>query len=197
MSKLHHIRYITVDESEDSKDELLAASTEDGRIIFCSTRETRKPEADDPEPSIPYTQVRAQLGGRPCGLSGRVKDFDILLLDESQSRLWKNDYLVVTCSSDGAVRIWLLTRKELQLAAKKQQDGDSKKQKQEEKGTTTASVQQVGKLLGTYETGNRITCLKAFVMQPPETDEDGFGESEFESFGDDDDESGSEESDEE
>lgn len=90
---------------------------------------------------------------------------------------------MVTGSSDGAVRIWLLTRKE--LAAKKQ-DSDSEKQKKEQ---DTANPQQVGKLVGTYETGNRITCLKAFVMLPPEADDpSALGESEFESFGDDDEE---------
>jgi protein MAK11 len=28
--------------------------------------------------------------------------------------------------------------------------------------------QQVGKLLNVYETGNRITCLRAFIMLPPD-----------------------------
>ena len=30
-------------------------------------------------------------------------------------------------------------------------------------------ITQVGSLLGTYEAGNRITCLRAFVMSQPES----------------------------
>jgi protein MAK11 len=49
---------------------------------------------------------------------------------------------------------------------------------------------QIGTLIGTYETGNRITCLDAFVMRSAS---DGFGGlSEFEGLTEAEDESDSE-----
>lgn len=164
-SKLHQIKYINLDPSSDDGDELLAASTEDGRIIFYSTKKLRKAE-DDEESSIPYAEAVAQLGGKQSGLPGRVKDFEILSLrDELKTN--KNDFLVVTGSSDGTVRVWLLGGKDL-------------KETTDSKSGNGSNTRQVGKLLNTYETGNRITCLKAFVMLPPE-DASALGESEDES----------------
>ena len=36
-----------------------------------------------------------------------------------------------------------------------------------------SATRQIGLLLGTYEAGNRITCLKAFVMLDPEIETNG------------------------
>jgi protein MAK11 len=58
--------------------------------------------------------------------------------------------LFVTGNSDGVVRVWKASGKEISSAKK-------------DKETT-----QIGKLLTTAETGNRITCLAAFVMLPAE-----------------------------
>ncbi|KAL1965658.1 hypothetical protein VTN77DRAFT_5335 [Rasamsonia byssochlamydoides] len=190
MSKLHRIKYVNFSQQNDGTDELLAASTEDGRIIFYSTKETKPSGSDDSESSIPDAQIRAQLGGKACGLSGRVKDFEVLSLADSAA--WKDHFLLVTCGSDGAVRLWLLRREELEKPKSGPPNGDTKSEVQ---------PRQVGKLLSTYETGNRITCMVAFVMQKPE-DPSAMGESEFESGSgeednDDDDESSSEESDKE
>lgn len=182
MSKLHRIKYFNFNQGDDGADELLAASTEDGRIIFYSTKETKPSDSDDSDSPIPDAQVRAQFGGKACGLSGRVKDFEILSLADSAA--WKDHFLLVTCGSDGAVRVWLLRRGEFEKPKSGPQNGDTK---------GASQPRQVGKLLSTYETGNRITCMVAFVMQKPE-DPSAMGESEFESGGgeedhDDDDES--------
>lgn len=121
-SKLHQMRFVTVGEKS-----ILAISTEDGRIVFFN------PETDE-EGVVQYPMI-AQLGGRAAGITGRAKDFEILSID--------GILVVVTASSDGALRIWSLSEGELSKAS------DSK---------------QVGRLVATHETGNRITCLSAFVL---------------------------------
>lgn len=141
-SKLHQMKYIAL--GEDKTDELLAVSTEDGRVIFYSTKVLQKVDEDDESP-IPYATAVAQIGGKQAGLPGRIKDFEILSL-EGQSKEFRDNLLVVTGNSDGVVRIWKITGKE--LAAKPSAD----------------QIRQVGDLLTTYETGNRITCLASFIM---------------------------------
>lgn len=169
------MKYVVHDPSR-ADGELLAISTEDGRVIFYSTKKLRQPEAGS-ESSIPYAEAVAQLGGKPCGLRGRVKDFDILSLQDES--FGKNEFLVVTGSSDGVVRVWKLNGTD--LAAEPKDDSNT-------------ATRQTGQLLGTYETGDRITCMKSFVMMPsedPSTLQDSGdetevnGESETESEGDD------------
>ncbi|KAL4808994.1 60S ribosome biogenesis protein Mak11 [Aspergillus unguis] len=172
-SKLHEIKYVSMG-SEDS-DELVAVSTEDGRVIFYSATKTRKPDEGD-DSSIPYAEPVAQLGGKSQGFAGRVKDFALLSL-KGQPGVKGDDFAVVTANSEGVVRVWWLPG--IKLNAKQSSD---------------AKDIQVGKLLNSYETGNRITCLKAFVMMPAEepTPED------FESFDEEsEEEQSSEESDDE
>ncbi|KAL1871852.1 Protein mak11 [Paecilomyces lecythidis] len=155
LTKLHDISYITVDRSKEGEGELLAVSTEDGRVIFYSTKNTQTSRNEDGEEQIPDAVVVAQLGGKPCGLSGRVKDFELLELDGPGP--YKDSFAIVTGGSDGIVRVWLLAKNDLNIQKTKKSGEDSKKD--------AASPRQVGTLLGTYETGNRITCLKAFVMR--------------------------------
>ena len=146
------MKYIVRDPSSED-DELLSISTEDGRVIFYSTQKLRQPE-DESESTIPYAEPVAQLGGKPCGLPGRCKDYEILSLrDEPIGE--KDNFLVVAASSDGTVRVWKLTGAEL----------SGKSSSKDKKSTSTP---QVGTLLGSYETGDRITCMKAFVMLPSE-----------------------------
>lgn len=152
------MKYVSVDPSSEDSEELLAVSTEDGRIGFYSTQKTRKSD-DEAECPIPYAEAVAQLGGKPCGLPGRVKDFEIMNLKDEPA-VGKNDFLVVTGGSEGLVRVWLLHGKEL-VGEKSKPSGES-----------ATPVRQVGRLLNAYETGHRITCLKAFVMLPPSTAED-------------------------
>ncbi|GES62539.1 60S ribosome biogenesis protein Mak11 [Aspergillus terreus] len=154
-SKLHQLKYVTLDPSAEDSDELLAVSTEDARVIFYSTKKVHKPEDEENSP-IPYAEAVAQIGGRACGVPGRVKDFEIMSLQDERKE-FKNDFLVTTGSSEGVVRVWHLRGEEL--------TGTKESKTQDEKASST---RQVGKLLGAYETAYRITCLKAFVMLAPE-----------------------------
>jgi protein MAK11 len=142
------MKYVSLPVKGGEKEDFLAVSTEDGRVIFYSTKDTKKDE-EDTDCSIPHATPVAQLGGKQAGFPGRIKDFDILSL-EGQAKEYRNDVLVVTGNSDGVVRVWKLADKEIASA-------------KQDKETT-----QVGKLLSTNETGNRITCLASFVMLPAE-----------------------------
>lgn len=167
----------------DERDELLAVSTEDGRVVFYSTK-TFQEAGEDDESQIPYVTAVAQIGGRQAGFPGRIKDFEILNL-EGQPKEFQNKLLLVTGNSEGAVRIWTVDRKDLALPEK------STSEKKD-------STRQTGKLLTTYETGHRVTCLASFIMLPAEDpatllDSDEEEEEEL----DDDDNSSSEESEDE
>lgn len=177
-SKLHQMKYIAVDPTSDDGKDLIAVSTEDGRLIFYSTEKLQQAE-DDPDSSIPFAGAVAQLGGKAAGFPGRVKDFEIINLKEVPATK-KSGFLVVTGNSDGAVRVWMVDEKYLIG----QQPHDSK---------DNTNTLQVGRLLNTYETGNRITCLKGFVMlasedpstlEDSEDEEEGEGESAEESSDD-------------
>lgn len=148
------MKYIDTSTSADVRSELLAVSTEDGRVIFYTTTDLLEAAADE-ESHIPYASAVAQLGGKPAGLSGRVKDYDVLRL-AGKAGAKNDDFLVITGSSDGIVRIWRLCTTEIQ----------AKRPDTRTEGSPT--IKQIGQLLGTYETGHRITCLRAFVMLPPE-----------------------------
>ncbi|BCS00884.1 putative 60S ribosome biogenesis protein Mak11 [Aspergillus luchuensis] len=157
-SKLHQMKYVNPTPSSDDSDELLAVSTEDGRVIFYSTKQVQEATEEDDSP-IPYAEAVAQLGGRAAGFPGRVKDFEVLDLN-GQRVAGKDNLLVITGNSEGLVRVWLLQGADL---VKKDTKGTKKKSAETEK-----KVIQVGKFLNAYGTGNRITCLKAFVMLAPE-----------------------------
>lgn len=166
------MKYVSLPEGEEQKGDVLAVSTEDGRVIFYSTTELKDAEEDD-DSKIPYATPLAQIGGKQAELPGRIKDFEILSLAD-QAKEIRNDFLVVTGNSDGVVRIWKVAGKDLVPA----------KQSKDKKDTT----RQVGNLLTTYETGNRITCMAAFVMLPAEDPS-----TLFDSEGDDDEEDEEEE----
>ncbi|KAJ5368373.1 uncharacterized protein N7496_008133 [Penicillium cataractarum] len=153
-SKIHQMKYVSFGDDEEKKD-VLAVSTEDGRVIFYSTTVLQDAEEGD-DSTIPHATPVAQVGGKQADLPGRIKDFEVLSL-EGQATEIRNDFLLVTGNSDGVVRVWKVNGKSL-VPAKKS------KGSKESKDTT----RQTGKLLTTYETGNRITCLAAFVMLPAE-----------------------------
>ncbi|KAJ3461623.1 hypothetical protein MRS44_010176 [Fusarium solani] len=170
-SKIHQFFYVQVDEEADIT--LLAAATEDGRILFFSTKDedlTKPDDADDKKSeSLPTAKLVGQIGGKADGVDGRIKDFVVIKSATDASRMY-----VAGGSSDGRVRLWRVSVDELQ----------GKKKKQAKKGDDAAAGAGVGKLLGTYETRNRITCMTAFLMIPrPE----GAEESEYE-FSDEEDE---------
>jgi protein MAK11 len=143
-TKIHQLHYLPL----DSHPSIMLVSTEDGRVMLYDTSDTSLPD-EDAEKSrgkdeVPSSKLIAQIGGPGAGISGRVKDFEVLALSSSTC-------LIITGSSDGTVRSWFLDVQELEGGAKVEQG----------KGFT---AKQVGKLLGTYKTGTRITCLKAFIM---------------------------------
>lgn len=157
MMKIHQMSYVSVGEKDEDDAQLLAVSTEDGRVLFYSTKtedlEPPKVEAGK-EQQQPSAKLVAQLGGKEAGSTTRVKDFVLLTNGKGASK----QQFVVTGASDGAVKVWKLPPgKDI----KPLEDGKPK---------------QIGTLIGNYETGNRITCLAAFVMIPraegAEDDED-------------------------
>ncbi len=160
---------------DDETKDLLAVSTEDGRIVFYDTTNVIETQITKPasKPEIPNSKALCQLGGAAEGLTGRVKDFEILKPPDS------DDFLIVTGSSDGAVRLWVVDGSELVDEPPVSRDlndgvsisangGDGKAS---ENAIKLPATRQIGLLLGTYEAGNRITCLKAFVMSEPESPE--------------------------
>ncbi|KAL5629326.1 hypothetical protein BROUX41_001933 [Berkeleyomyces rouxiae] len=201
-TKVHQIAYVRLDESlpaDEDGDTLLAVSTEDGRVLFYSTRQSdlTKPASDDgdedeesdddDDSTLPVAKLVAQVGGRAAGVATRIKDFKVL-------RSADGAFVIVAGSSDGRVRVWRVESTELQMppaseAGAKRVKTDKKtagKSSADKKAVEEAVAPQVGKLLGTYETQNRITCLEAFIMTPrPEGLED--SEDEVESSSEDDD----------
>ncbi|KAK2812469.1 hypothetical protein FQN50_001470 [Emmonsiellopsis sp. PD_5] len=165
LTKLHQMKYVNVG-TPGNKLELLALSTEDGRILFYSTHPCTLIEpADGPAPN---GQLVAQLGGKDHGQPIRIKDFEFLPITAPG---WDSTFLIVTADTDGAVKLWMLTGSEfpgLEKLAKKEKSNN----KAENGASPITAVPQVGKLLGTYETDTRITCMRAFAMLDPEDEPD-------------------------
>jgi protein MAK11 len=133
------VKYVDFSKDKDGSKELLTVSTDDGRVLFYSTKEA---SAASDSSTIPDAELVCQVGGKASGLPGRIKGFEIL--NTSNFDKWKGTYLLVTSGSDGVIRIWALKIKEITS-----------------KGLSST-------LLDSYETGNRITCMVAFVMQKPQ-----------------------------
>ncbi|KAK1779284.1 WD40-repeat-containing domain protein [Copromyces sp. CBS 386.78] len=179
MTKVHEIKYVSLGKQEGAEEgaeekNVLAVATEDGRILFFDTAEKEllePPAPEEPkegagehkiklfEAKTPNAKLIAQLGGKTAGVLGRIKDFTVLPIEEEETG--KRSWFIASASSDGRVRMWRLESNDLLV--------------KEDEGLQAG--RQVGELLGTYETENRITCLGAFVMIPrPE----GSVESEYE-----------------
>lgn len=165
-TKIHQVCYFSIgEEDEDSRKTLLALSTEDGRIIFSSTATDHlSPIADAKGTMAPKRALTAgHLGGRDAGVTMRIKDFTIV---RSGSTLY-----VLGGSSDGTIRLWAVAESALRGAC---DSGSSKK------------GGEIGKLIGTYKTDNRVTCMTGYLMiANPEGVDD---EDDFEGFGDEDNE---------
>jgi protein MAK11 len=139
-TKVHEFCYVEV--GGEREDTVLAVSTEDGRVLFLSTAEEDL-EAPPKDKTLRVAKLVGTLGGKEAGVSGRIKDFAVLPVEDEDG---KRSFFVVTGSSDGRIRLWQVGAAELSGAGE--------------------SPGQVGKLLGVYETQNRITCVAAFVMIP-------------------------------
>ncbi len=144
--KIHEFCYVSMDSETESS--LLAVSTEDGRVLFFSTNtedlSTEEPTTAKKREKLPLAKLIAQVGGREAGVTGRIKDFAICKVAGHQG----DNLLIPTGSSDGKIRLFMLSVKDLAEAR------------------SMESPRQIGKQLGTYETENRITCLSAFIMIP-------------------------------
>ncbi|EXJ96216.1 hypothetical protein A1O1_01342 [Capronia coronata CBS 617.96] len=168
LTKVHQISYVSIPVSADEELALLAVSTEDGRVLFYDTDNptslTSTGGTNDEAPTIPSATLCATVGGKSAGVTGRVKDFEILFLAPVREN--QQDLAMVTASSDGTIRVFRLPVADLLSAAKSKKPA------------------HLGTVIGSYDTGNRITCLKAFVMQPPS--ENGVdpeaGDDDFEGF---------------
>lgn len=167
---------IPVDDGRTS--DILVVSTEDGRILFYSTTFTGETEKVNyqSKPTIPNARPIGQIGGSLDDFKGRIKDFEILNLPPVEDST--DNLLIVAGSSDGMIRLWMLDPAQLMFAnanLDKSPINDLKNSPNvngEANTLKAPSLPQVGRLLGTYETGNRITCLKAFVMFEPNDSKD-------------------------
>jgi len=173
---------------------VLAISTEDGRVLFYDTNPinaaamttpeatTKKGKSSEPPPQqlCPLAQVGTPKRG------SRIKDIDIFKLPtpspSSSSSATEDQYILAAGTSDGSIRLWALKQSDFQLqretATDEPEAGDGPQAKvglklrNDKENNTTPTVvpsatKQIGILLGTYETGRRITCLAGFVMEDP------------------------------
>lgn len=146
LTKVHQMKYFTI----GSEREFLAASTEDGKVLFFETKSASLSDA-----SLPVVHPLAYTGGAEHGVQGRIKDFAILDL----SKHGFDGRLIVVGCSDGNVK--MISIKHGEVLNPTANDGFV--------GTVTAT---------SYSTGSRITCLTAFVMLPAHDIEGGLSEAE-------------------
>ena len=162
LTKLHQMRYLTISKHDGHDMVVLVVSTESGKVLFYSTDKTNDRNNEmSPETALADSLCLAQIDGRSNGVVGRIKDFEILSVRSSIGS--SSGLVAVTVGSDGSVRIWMMHTRDF-FSAK-------------ESSEVLLKPISVGQLIGTYATGSRITCLKAFVMVNRDRDE---GLSEFE-----------------
>ncbi|GAB7349609.1 hypothetical protein MBLNU459_g0294t1 [Dothideomycetes sp. NU459] len=160
-TKLHQMRFVPSAPGSDSRS-ILALSTENGRIYFYDIGKTTTAASAKHPPTCPPI---AQLGGAEAGFAGRIKDFEILQMPESQKSA-SSPCFIVSGSSDGAVRIWRFSASEMEQT-EIEAEGQGKDPVKSTSNGAAVQLQQIGTLVGTHETGHRITCLVAFVMDGP------------------------------
>ncbi|OQO07318.1 hypothetical protein B0A48_07015 [Cryoendolithus antarcticus] len=143
-TKVHQVRFLPLVEGKS----VLAVSTEDGRMVMYELAQKPATETNGTTGDAPPAAGKlsltplAHIGGKAADITGRIRDFAVLPLPAPST-----DLLLITASSDGAVRSWQLPQANLART-----DPGSEE------------VRQAGTLISTHETGNRITCLGAFVM---------------------------------
>ena len=157
-TKIHQMHYVTLSTEEEVPSEVFAVSTEDGRIYFYSTKHVTKP---DTACSIPICEPLGVLCNPTDDPTGRVKDFEVLSVPQM------GYIIIVSGSTDGAIRFWAVNTAELadRISSLRKDVGLTNGHgPTEESATRDFNSMQVGHLLSTYEAGSRITCLKGFVM---------------------------------
>ncbi|KAL8723678.1 MAG: hypothetical protein Q9225_000121 [Loekoesia sp. 1 TL-2023] len=166
-SKIHQFRYITHEINTQTHSNILAVSTEDGRIVFFSTTFTHgnKAVSSDDARQIPTFQAVGEIGGEVGSSKSRIKDFEFLRVPETGNLPELS--LIVTGSSEGSIRVWkldLLASMERMRSSNQAMNLSKGLNGNHENSDPSKAVLQAGRLLGEYETGNRITCVKAFIM---------------------------------
>ncbi|GAB0138209.1 hypothetical protein EsDP_00006450 [Epichloe bromicola] len=181
-TKVHQLTYVAVDEEAGLS--LLAVATEDGRVLFFSTRAGDLSAAEgtnsDKTATLPVAKMVGFVGGKSENMPGRIKDILVLPSTANSGVVY-----LVGAGSEGTIRVWTLSTKDLVGALSKD----------------TVGEEPVGKLLGSCDAQNRITCLAGYLMIPRpdgvEDSEEEFGEDEGEDEDEDEDEDdGGEESEE-
>ena len=161
-TKIHQMHYIDTREIEKERKTLLALSTEDGRILFYDTKTSTPDEAmAEVKFAIPMLKPVGQIGGIHEEVGSRIKDFEILCLASSETS--KASLFVIAGSSDGTVRLWRLDWAKFAVTGSSLSDGGSANITRNQ-DISQFSEKRFARLVGTYETGNRIICLKAFIM---------------------------------
>ncbi|KAL8656913.1 MAG: hypothetical protein Q9226_002448 [Calogaya cf. arnoldii] len=169
-SKIHQIHYVDLGVDRSSYANPLAISTENGRVVFFST--DFKDNLDQTS-QIPVWPAIGQVGGGKESGGSRIKDFEYLQVQGRQKIA--RAPLVVTGSSDGVIGVWSLNSlSNLRVIQPSGHSADASKGITGERvdRMTSETIPEVGQLLGKYETGNRITCLKAFVLAEVDDEED-------------------------
>lgn len=172
-SKIHQIRYMTLPttitrptgSAAEASEEVLAISTEDGRVLFYLTDPPTTPEdkeATETPVDIDTPHLIGILGGKSLGMPTRVKDFTEVFAGGKQ--------FIITAGSDGVVRVWDLDASK--DAADKQGREMKKVRIEKEEKEVAVEERQVGALVGIYETERRITCLGAMDMEVGEEEEE-------------------------
>lgn len=139
-------------------------STEQGRILFFDTSSGSPIEAADRTLAItaPNIQAIGGLGGPQEGIVSRIKDFEVLKHTINGGSV---EYrIVVAGSSDGTIRVWALDLAQFATEVESSIGGSQLNKSAQGQIREAPPARLVGRLIGTFETGNRITCLKAFVM---------------------------------
>lgn len=148
-TKLHRMRFMP--KRKGAEQDILAISTEDGRVLFYNLS---TPPEESNTTELPRIPCLAQLGGPAVGITNRVKDFEVLEVP-SDYRNATSSLILATAHSDGNMRLWTLPSADFDPQQTEAVDTSEK---------NVPQTKQVGRLIGSLETGNRITCLGAFVM---------------------------------
>lgn len=142
----------------------MAVSTEGGQILFYNTNLESRTNAAGPiqEDFFPTIQAIGELGSSQGENAGRIKDFEILTLAGNEGPV--KHLIIVAGSSNGTIQLWILDPSRFATEVRSfTSDADPSKAAKAPM-PEVLPARQLGHLLGTYHTDNRITCLKAFVM---------------------------------
>jgi len=161
-TKVHELKFLPLRKGKSGY--VLALSTEDGRLTFFDVETHVKSSTDgnddaddadeenddddeDDDEMLPVCPCIGQIASTGMGTSNRIKDFEVLQLSDDKLAF-------ITASSDGEVRVWYLDQNSFKHAVKNDE------------------IPLVGEILGSRSTGNRLTCMTAFIMNDADREDD-------------------------